>query len=155
MASRSPDSATSTLACAARNTEVSDTASSSASRRRAATRWPGIVASCSQTPARGARVHRGIDVNPPAASTPRQNSRPASAAVTVSGRLILVISRLRGRVSAPPRVLRDFLAFHEEGIRGEYRAVAHRHAVVDHCVDPDGAAGADRGPVGLESAVLL
>ena len=57
--------------------------------------------------------------------------------------------------SAPPRVRRDFLALHQERVRGEHRALAHRHAVMDHRADPDGAARADRAPVGLERAVLL
>src|SRR3712207_7797345 len=34
-------------------------------------------------------------------------------------------------------------------------AVAHRDAVVHEGVDPDGAAGADGDPVGLEGTVLL
>ena len=92
-------------------------------------------------------------VNPPVISTPRQNSRPASTADL--GRLIVVISHLPRRVSPPPRARRDLLALHQEGIGGEHRAVAHGHAVMDHGTDPEGAAGTDRGPVGLERAVLL
>ena len=152
----------------------SGTASSSASRRNAATRSSEIVASCSATPAAGSRVHRGIAVNPPATSTPRQNSRPVSA--SLSHRVVppftvatchLPLTSGGGEVVAavtraspwpgfpPPRVRRDLLALHEEGVGGEHRAVAHRHAVVDEGADPERAAGADRDAVGLEGAVLL
>ena len=62
-------------------------ASTSASRRNAATRSSGIVASCSTTPGTGLRVHRGIVVKPPAKSTPRQNSRPASASIFIESSL--------------------------------------------------------------------
>ena len=145
--SRSPDSAASTLACAASSTELSGTASSSASRRSAATRSSGIGASCSATPGTGSRVHRGIAVNPPATSTPRQNSRLASVTGLSSLRISLrtpsarraaaasIRSNLPGRVAAPPCVRRDLLALHEEGVGGEHRAVAHRHAVVDERAD--------------------
>src|SRR5205823_14166465 len=67
----------------------------------------GILTSCSPTPATGSRVHRGSAVNPRARSTPRQNSRPRSAVVTVLPRLRLPISHLLGRVPPPPRVGRD------------------------------------------------
>src|SRR6266478_3497076 len=154
--SRSPDSAASTLACAVSSTELNGTANSSASRRNAATTSSGILASCSPTPGTGSRVHRGSAVNPPARSTPPQNSRPRSAVVTVSRprRLMLVISHLPGRVSPPPRVCWDFLSLHEKGVGGEHRAITHRRAVVDDCADPDRAAGAKRAAVGFESAVL-
>ena len=66
-----------------------------------------------------------------------------------------MVPHLRGRVSAPPRVRRHLLALHQEGVGGEHRAVAHRHAVVDEGADPERAAGADRDAVGLEGAVLL
>ena len=62
---------------------------------------------------------------------------------------------LPGGVAAPAFVRRDLLALHQEGVGGEHRAVAHRHAVVDHGADPEGAAGADRAAVGLEGVVLL
>src|SRR6266545_5238683 len=96
-----------------------------------------------------------VAISAPARSTPRQNSRSRSAVVTVSCRLILLISHLSRRISAPPRVCWDLLSFHEEGVGGEHRAVAHRHAVVDQCANADRAAGADRGAVALERAVFL
>src|SRR5580698_1027757 len=152
MTSDSPESAASTLACAASSIELSGTLSSAARSRNPATRSPGIIAACAATPGAGSRVHRGIAVNPPA-STPRQKSRAEST--VMPGRLVVVISHLPRGVSAPPCVLRDFLALHQEGVGGQDRAVAHRHAVMDHRPDPDRAAGTDRGPVGLEGAVLL
>src|SRR5262245_54809652 len=90
----------------------------------------GILTSCSWTPGTGFVVHRGTDVNP-------------------------VISHLPRRVAAPPRAWRDILALHEEGVGGEHRAIAHRHAVVDECADPNRAARANGGAVALERAVLL
>src|SRR5205814_6732918 len=84
----------STLACAVSSTELSGTASSFESRCNAATSSSGILTSCSPTPATGSRVHRGSAVNPPASSTPRQNSRPRSAVVNVLRGLRLPISHL-------------------------------------------------------------
>src|SRR5207249_2781503 len=149
--------APSTLAWAVSNTEPSGTASSFASRRNPATSLSGILLSCSPTPGTGSSVHRGSVVDPPARRTPCQNSRPRSAAVTVSGsrRLILLISHLPRRVPAPSRVCRDLLSLHEKGVGGEHAAVTHRHAVVDQCPDPDRAAGTKRGSVGFERGVLL
>src|SRR6201999_3750524 len=107
-----------------------------------------MAASCCAIPGTVWAVHRGMAVNLPLSSTPRQYSRPESA--NVSGRLIAVTSHLPRGVSPPPPVRRDFLALHQEGIRGEHRALAQGHAVVDHRAHSDGAAGADGGPVRLE-----
>src|SRR5205823_11970204 len=115
----------------------------------------GILTSCSPTPATGSRVHRGSAVNPRARSTPRQNSRPRSAVVTVLPRLRLPISHLLGRVPPPPRVGRDLLSLHEEGVGGKGCAITHGHAVEDECTDPERAASANRGSVAFERAVLL
>src|SRR5215510_503754 len=152
---RSPDSAPSTLACAVSSTELSGTASSFASRRNAATSSSGILASCSPTPATGSRVRRGSAVNPPARSTPRQNSRPLSAVVPALLKLRMPISHHLRRVPPPPRVCRDLLSLHEEGVGGELRAVTHGHAVEDECTDPERAARVNCGAVALERAVLL
>src|SRR5258707_1195961 len=67
----------------------------------------------------------------------------------------LLISHLPRRVAPPPRVCRDILSLHEEGVGGKHRAVTHRHVVVDEGADPDRAAGANRRPAGLVRAVLL
>src|SRR5919198_1045028 len=77
--------------------------------------------------------------------------------VTVSGsrRLVCFISHLPRRVAGPPRVRRYVLALHEEGVGAENRAVTHRHAVEDECANADRAAGANRGSVTFERAVLL
>src|SRR6266446_525897 len=88
-------------------------------------------------------------------ATGPQNSRPRSAVVTVSHGLILLISHLLCRVAAPPRVGRDVLALHQEGVHGEDRAFTHRHAVMDKGAHPDRAGSADFGSAGLERAVLL
>src|SRR5262249_16144372 len=109
---------------------VGGTASSFVSRHKAATSSWGILASCSPMPATGLRVHRGTAVNP-------------------------LISHLHRWVAAPPRTSWDILSLHEEGIGGEHRAVTYRHAVEDECAHPDRAAGANRGSVAFESAVLL
>src|SRR5208282_172812 len=69
--------------------ELSGTASSSASRRTASARSSVAVASCSATPATGSRVHRGIAVDPPPTSTPRQKSRPASVSIPIESSLHL------------------------------------------------------------------
>src|SRR5262247_1970999 len=90
----------------------------------------GIRSSCSPTPGTGFVVHRGTTLNP-------------------------VISKLPRRVAAPPGACRDILSLHEERVGGEPRALPHGHAVVDERPDPDGAAGANRGAVALERAVLL
>src|SRR5258705_531971 len=79
-------------------------------------------------PGTGSRVHGGIGVNPPPVSTPCQYSR--SESTKASARLIVVMSHLPRGVSPPPRVRRDFLALHQEGIGGEHRTLAHRHAVM-------------------------
>jgi len=50
---------------------------------------------------------------------------------------------------------RDFLAFHQERVRSEYRVVAHGHAVVDEGSDANGAARTDSAPVRLKGAILL
>src|SRR5262249_39783473 len=146
-----------TLAWAVSSTELSGTARSFASRRNAATSSSGILASCSPTPGTGSRVHRGSAVDPPARSTPRQNSRPRFAAVTVSGsrRLPSPMSHPPRRVPSPPCACRDLLSLHEKGVGGELRAVTHRHAGVDERADADRAAGTDAGAVGLEGAVFL
>ena len=60
-----------------------------------------------------------------------------------------------GRIAAPACVRRYLFALHQEGVRGEHRAVAHRHPVVDVRAGPERAAVADRGVLGLEGAVLL
>src|SRR5882724_1443471 len=155
MTSRSPESAASTLACAVRSTELNGTPSSSATRRNVATGSSGILASFSPTPGTGPRVHRGSAVNPPARRTPRQNSRPRSAVVTVPRRPMLLISHLLGGVPTPPRVCWDPLSLHPEGVCCEHGAVTHGHAVEDECTDPERAAGANRGSVAFERAVLL
>src|SRR2546426_7963838 len=64
-------------------------------------------------------------------------------------------SHLPRRVAAPPRAGRNRLSLHEEGVRGEYRAIPHGHAVEHECADADRAAGANRGGAGLVGAVLL
>src|SRR5437773_915533 len=91
---------------------------------------------------------------PPARSVPRQNSRPRPAVVTVSCRLILLISHLPRRVPSPPRVCRDILSLHEKGVGGEHRAITHGHAVVGERANPDRAAGTKRGSVAFEGGVL-
>src|SRR5271166_2098906 len=163
--SGSPDRAPITRACAASSTELSGTPSSAPRWRSTAVMSPGTVASWLATPGAvpipasiptpGAvpRVQRGMAVNPPASSTPRQYWRAASA--VSDGLMVVVTSHLPRRVSAPPGAGRNLLALHEEGVGGEHRAVAHGHAVVDQCADPDRAAGAEHDPVGLERAVLL
>src|SRR5882724_11644329 len=75
---------------------------------------------------------------------------PARIVITRS-----LMSHLPRRVAAPPRAGRDMLAFHEEGVGGEDRAITHRHAVVDECGDPNRATGTQRGSAGLVRAVLL
>ena len=155
------------MACAASSTELSGTSSSSASRCDAATRSEGIAASCTAMPAIGSRVHRGITVDPPAASTPRQKSRPASARTASADECMatpltlkcfrgrLSIGNLMGRVSAPPRASRDLLALHQEAVGGELGSVADRHAVVDVGARAEGDVGSEGGVVRLEGAVLL
>src|SRR5215472_15985665 len=128
--SRSPESAPSTLACAVSSTELSGTASLFVSWHKAATSSRGIPASCSPTPATGLGVQRGTAVNP-------------------------LISHLPRWVTAPPRTSGDILSLHKEGVGGEHRAVTHRHAVEDECAHPHRAAGANRGSIAFESAVLL
>src|SRR5580693_2384566 len=114
MTSRSPDRAASTLACTASRTELSGTPISFASRRRAAASSSGTAPACWPTLATGVLVHRGIVVDPPVRSTPRQNSRSGSD-VVVPGRLKAVIwSHLPGRVSAPPGAGGNLLALHQE-----------------------------------------
>src|SRR5438445_9936423 len=153
--SRSPERAPSTLACAVSSTELSGTVNSSASRRSPVTSSSGICTVCSPTPGTGSRVQRGTAVNPPAKRTPRQNFRPRSPVVTVFPSRNLLISHLPGRVAGPPRVRRDVLSLHQEGVCGEHRSVAHGHAVVDEGANADRAAGADLGSTRLESAILL
>src|SRR2546428_13684608 len=65
-----------------------------------------------------------------------------------------LISHLPRRVATPPRTSRDILSFHQEGVCCEHRAVTHGHAVEDECTDPERAAGAYRGSVAFERAVL-
>src|SRR5918996_4879595 len=116
--SRSPENAPSTLACALSSTELSGTRSSFANLRNAAPSSPGTAASCSPTPGVGSRVQRGSAANPPATRTERQNSRPRSVGITLSPfrNAILLISDLPRRVPAPPRLGRDVLALHQEGV---------------------------------------
>src|SRR2546422_5059889 len=90
----------------------------------------GFLTSCSPTPGTRLRVHHGTTVNP-------------------------LISHLPRRVAPPPRVCRDILSLHQEGVGGQHRAVTHRLAIVDQGVNSERAAGADRGAVALERAVLL
>src|SRR5437773_7420969 len=80
-----------------------------------------------------------VATSAPARSTPRQNSRPRSAAITV------LTSHLPRRVPPPPGAWWNRLSLHEKGVRDEYRAVTHRHAVVHECANPERAAGAKRG----------
>src|SRR5258708_4306025 len=84
-----------------------------------------------------------------------RNSRQRSAAVTVSGGLIMLISHLPRRVAAPVRAWRDIFALHEEGVGGEHRALTQHYVVVDEGAYPDRAASADRCGAGFERAVLL
>src|SRR5437773_984002 len=65
------------------------------------------------------------------------------------------ISQLPGWVAAPACAGRNRLAFHEEGVGGEYRAVSHRHAIVHEGTNANRAAGADRHWAGLVGAVFL
>src|SRR5213594_3364923 len=65
-----------------------------------------------------------------------------------------LMSHLPRRVATPPRTSRDILSFHQEGVCCEHRAVTHGHAVEDECTDPERAAGAYRGSVAFERAVL-
>src|SRR5262249_18477911 len=65
------------------------------------------------------------------------------------------ISHHLRRVPPPPRVCRDLLSLHEEGVGGELRAVTHGHVVEDECTDPERAARANCGAVAFERAVLL
>src|SRR5438477_7558383 len=88
-------------------------------------------------------------------ATGSQNSRPRSAVVTVSCRSRVLISHLPRRVAAPPRAGRNSLSLHEEGVRGEDRAIPHGHAVVQEGADADRAAGANCSWAGLVRAVLL
>src|SRR5688572_24510264 len=118
------------LACAAGSIELSGTFKSFAKRCNAAVRSPGRLTSCSATPGGGVRVHRGMTVNP------------------------LILHLPRG-VAPPARAWRDLSALHQEGVRGQYRAVTDGHVVVDEGTDSDSAAIADRGSTGLEGAVLL
>src|SRR6266571_1497045 len=99
-----------------------------------------------------------IAISAPARSTPRRNSRPRSAVVTMSGscrRIMLLISHLPRRVAPPPPVCRDILSLHQEGVGGQHRPITHRHVVVDEGADSDRAAGAKRRSAGLVRAVLL
>src|SRR5688572_1010145 len=66
-----------------------------------------------------------------------------------------LILHLPRRVAPPARAWRDLFALHQEGVRGQYRAVTDGHVVVDEGTDSDSAAIADRGSTGLEGAVLL
>src|SRR6266446_4953367 len=75
---------------------------------------------------------------------------PAKIVITRS-----LISHLHRRVTAPPRTSWDIFSLHDEGVGCEHRAVTHRHAVVDQCLNSDRAAGANRRAVALECAVLL
>src|SRR5262245_18966599 len=99
-----------------------------------------------------------VAISAPARRTPRQNSRPRSVVVTMSRscRLImLLISHLPRRVASPPRVWRDRLPLHEEGVHGQDRAFAHCHAVMNKGANPDRAASPHLGSAGLERAILL
>src|SRR5262245_32449077 len=66
-----------------------------------------------------------------------------------------LISHLPRGVAAPSRPRRHRFALHKEGVRGEHRALSHRHAVMHEGTDADRAAGPDRRPAGLVGAVLL
>ena len=59
-----------------------------------------MAPACWPTPATGVWVHRGIVVDPPARSTPRQNSRSGSD-VVVPGRLKAGIGHI-SRAGFPP-----------------------------------------------------
>src|SRR5262249_28893254 len=106
---------------------------------------------------------RGCSTRSSARRSPHVRRAPTAPIVAISApapstsRLLtlLLISRLPRRVAAPPRAWRDVLSLHEEGIGREHRAIAHRHPVVNEGGHPDRAAGADRGAVALERAVLL
>src|SRR5439155_25173648 len=152
--SSSPESAPSTFAWAASSTDPMDTDSSFASRRNAVASSSGILVSCSPSPGRGSRVHRGTAVDPAAGITLHQNARAHAALVTVSCRLILLISHFPGGVSTPPRAGRDTLSLHEEGVGGEHGAITHRHTVEDERANSNRAAGAKRTWAGLVGAVL-
>src|SRR5207249_9597617 len=115
------------------STELSDSPSSCATRRNADASSSGILASCS----------------------PRQNSRPCSVAVPAFCNAIVLISGPPRRVPCPRRAWWNSLSLHEKGVRSEYRAVPHRHAVVHEGAYPDRAPGAKRGWAGLVSTVLL
>jgi len=58
-------------------------------------------------------------------------------------------------ISAPAGSGRNVLTLHQKGIGIEYRAVAHRYAVMDEGTDPEGAVVTDHRAAGLERAVLL
>src|SRR2546427_4622784 len=99
-----------------------------------------------------------IAISAPARSTPRRNSRPRSAVVTMSGScrvIMLLISHLPRRVAPPPRTSWHILSLHQEGVGGQHRPITHRHVVVDEGADSDRAAGAKRRSAGLVGAVLL
>src|ERR1044071_9026982 len=110
--SRSPESAPSTLACAASSTELSGTARSFANWRDTSMSSSGMLISCSPRPGTGLRVHRGMIVNP-------------------------LISHLPRRVSSPPRVCRDILSLHEEGFSGHIDVVTHSYVVMHEGADAD------------------
>ena len=63
--------------------------------------------------------------------------------------------KLLSRILSPPGARWDLFALHQEGVRGELRAVAHDDAVVDPSTDPQGAAVAEPDAVGLEANLLL
>src|SRR5438270_13715950 len=85
-----------------------------------------------------------------------RNSRPRSVlCVCFSHRPIALISNLPRRVPPPPRVRRDILSLHQEGVGGQHRPITHRHVVVDERADPERTAGANRGSTRLVGAVLL
>ncbi|MDP9981690.1 hypothetical protein J2W14_001074 [Pseudarthrobacter oxydans] len=58
------------------------------------------------------------------------------------------------RVADVRRVVRDVLAFHQERVSLDGRAVAHRHAVVDEGFHAHRAAVAEDNPAGFEGSVF-
>ena len=185
MTSRSPDSAASTLACAASSTELNGTASSVCQRD----------AMAPTTSSRDRRLVLG-DARHRIVGPPRDRGEPAgheytapelpaglhlafpsshsSASLVCHGatccqpklhRRCRCSSRRagnearfpasRGPGSHPPGVRWHFLALHEERVRGEHRAVAYRHAVENLRADTESAAGTDGDAVGLEDVSPL
>ena len=66
----------------------------------------------------------------------------------------LAVRQRSGGIASPLCLCWNLLAFHEEGIGGEYCLIAHRHTVVDEGTNPKGDARTDLSVVRLEGAVL-